>query len=95
MSLRRDEVDKIATLARLSLAEDEIVDYTNKLSAIIEMIDELQAVNTDAVTPMAHPLDFPQRLRVDEVTESDQREHFQSGAPEVEGGLYLVPRVIE
>ncbi|MEE3214369.1 MAG: Asp-tRNA(Asn)/Glu-tRNA(Gln) amidotransferase subunit GatC, partial [Pseudomonadota bacterium] len=62
---------------------------------ILEMVDQLQAVDTEGVAPLAHPLDATQRLRADEVTETDQRDDFQRCAPQVENGLYLVPRVVE
>lgn len=94
-SLSLDEVQKIASLARLGIPSDELADYTNHLSKILEWVAEFDAVDTDDVTPMAHPLELHQRLRADKVTESDQRTLFQENAPHVEAGLYLVPKVIE
>ena len=82
-------------LARLHVADDEIPDTVDKLSRIVEFVDQLSQAPTDGVTPMAHPLNAAQRLRPDSVTEPNEREHIQQNAPAVEGGLYLVPRVIE
>ena len=95
MSLNRDDVEKIAHLARLAITEEEAEAYASDLSNILTLVEEMNAVDTEGVTPMAHPLHMAQRLRVDEVTEVDQRERFQSNAPLTEAGLYLVPRVIE
>lgn len=95
MRLERAEVEKIAHLARLAVNEQDIPAYTKDLSNILELVDQLNAVDTAGVTPMAHPLDATQRLRADEVTEKNQRELFQSIAPQTEAGLYLVPKVIE
>lgn len=95
MSLDRSDIEKIAHLARLAVAEDDIPRYTHELSRILDMVAEMSRVDTRSVMPMAHPLAASQRLRPDEVTEPDQRELFQSIAPQVEAGLYLVPKVIE
>lgn len=95
MSLERDDVKKIAHLARLAIDEADIPGYATNLSNILNLVEQMSAVNTDEVTPMAHPLDAVQRLRSDEVTETNQREHFQEHAPNVEDGLYLVPKVLE
>lgn len=95
MSLSRDDVKKIAHLARLAISEEDIADYASDLSNILGLVDQMEAVDTAAVSPMAHPLDMAQRLRPDVVTEVDQRDHFQQNAPSVKNGLFLVPRVIE
>ncbi|MDF2182224.1 Asp-tRNA(Asn)/Glu-tRNA(Gln) amidotransferase subunit GatC [Neptuniibacter sp. CAU 1671] len=95
MSLDRSDVEKIAHLARLQIAEQDIPQYTENLTNILQLVDQLQAVNTTGVEPMAHPLDAVQRLRADDVTELDQRTQLQAHAPAVEEGLFLVPRVIE
>ena len=95
MPLGTAEVAKIAHLARLAIREEEVPDYARNLSAILELVEQMNAVDTTGVTPMAHPLDMAQRLRADEVSESNQREHFQAIAPRVDAGLYLVPKVIE
>ena len=95
MSLTADDVKKIAHLARLGIDARDIDDYTQDLSGILGLMTQMNEVNTDGVTPMAHPMDQVQRLRPDVVTENDRREVFQSCAPQVEAGLYLVPKVIE
>ncbi len=95
MSLDKDQVQHIAMLARLRLADDEFVETQDKLSRIVDFVDQLSAAQTDAVVPMAHPLDAVQRLRADQVTESDERAHVQKNAPSVADGLYLVPKVLE
>ncbi len=95
MSLQRSDVEKIAHLARLAIREEDIPAYTENLSNILALVEQMNAVDTDAVEPLAHPLDATQRLRPDAVTEEDQRDLFQSIALQVEAGLYLVPKVIE
>ena len=95
MSISTEEVNRIAWLARLAIKSDKTDAYAHDLSGILNFIEQMSAVDTAAVEPMAHPLDQAQRLRPDVVTESDQRQLFQQNAPAVEAGLYLVPRVIE
>ena len=95
MSLTKEQVEHIASLARLRLEEDEFGDVVDKLSKIVDFVDQLQAAPTDDVLPMAHPLDMSQRLRADEITEPDQRDYVQQNAPETDAGYYLVPKVIE
>ncbi|WP_044872108.1 Asp-tRNA(Asn)/Glu-tRNA(Gln) amidotransferase subunit GatC [Pseudomonas sp. LFM046] len=95
MALERSDVEKIAHLARLGLNEADIPRTTETLNNILGLIDAMQAVNTDGIEPMAHPLDATQRLRADRVTEVNRRDAYQSIAPAVEDGLYLVPKVIE
>ena len=95
VSLTPEDVRKLCTLARLEIGADELDELSAKLSDIVRMVGELEAQDTDGVLPMAHPLDRPQRLRPDAVTESDHRDHYQENAPLVERGLYLVPKVIE
>lgn len=95
MSLQRQEVEKIAHLARIALSEQDIPEYTRNLSNILTLVEEMNTVDTNGITPMAHPLEVTARLRPDAVTESNQRDHFQQIAPQVESGLYLVPKVIE
>ena len=95
MSLDEDQVQHIATLARLKLADEEFGDVVEKLSRIVDFVDQLQAIPTDDLLPMAHPLNMSQRLREDVVTESDERDFVQENAPSTEGGYYLVPKVIE
>jgi aspartyl-tRNA(Asn)/glutamyl-tRNA(Gln) amidotransferase subunit C len=95
MSLDKNDVEKIAHLARLQIDEKDVADYATNLSNVLNLVEQMQTVNTDNVLPMAHPTDAMQRLREDVVTETNQREHYQAIAPEVADGLYLVPRVIE
>jgi len=95
MSLTTQDVEKIARLARLSVDGTEIETARLQLSGIFSLIEEMQAVDTAGIAPMSHAQEVSQRLREDVVTETDQRELFQSIAPQVEAGLYLVPKVIE
>lgn len=95
MSLARADVLKIAHLARLAVEEESIPKYLKELSNILELVDQMESVDTNAIEPMAHPLAETQRLRPDVVTETNQRDLFLSLAPTAEAGLYLVPKVIE
>jgi aspartyl-tRNA(Asn)/glutamyl-tRNA(Gln) amidotransferase subunit C len=93
--LEPKDIRKLCDLARLEITDGELADVSAKLSSIVAMVARLQAVDTTGVTPMAHPLDRPQRLREDVVTEIDRHELYQHNAPLVERDLYLVPKVIE
>ena len=106
MSLSDDQVRRIARLARIGIRPEELAAAVDRLNRVLGLIDQLKAVDTAGIEPMAHPLDalLPegQRLRPDEVTETDQREAYQAvapagpdGKPQVQDGLYLVPKVIE
>jgi aspartyl-tRNA(Asn)/glutamyl-tRNA(Gln) amidotransferase subunit C len=96
MSLTRQDVEKIAHLARLSITAQEMPVYVSSLSSIVDFVDELSRTDTEGVLPMAHPLDGQhQRMRADVVSESDTHEKYQLNAPAVTSGLYVVPRVIE
>jgi aspartyl-tRNA(Asn)/glutamyl-tRNA(Gln) amidotransferase subunit C len=95
VTISRADIEKIAVLARIRLDDEQIPALENDLSNILSLVDQLSAANTDNVEPLAHPLDAVQRLRADEITESNQREAFQITAPATENGLYLVPRVID
>lgn len=95
MSLTPEEVKKIAHLARLNLSENDTAYYTPQLSSILDFVAHMNEIDTAHIEPLAHPLDLPQRLRPDTISEPNQRELFQSLAPEVKVGLYLVPKVIE
>ena len=95
MSLDKNDVEKIAHLARIAIADEDVPGYAESLSNILNLVEQMDAVDTENVAPMAHPQDAFQRLREDVVTEENQREHFQKNAPQVENGLYLVPQVIE
>ena len=95
MSLNIEDVHKVARLARLAMTEQEAQAAHIQLANIFGLIADMQAVDTKGITPMSHAQDVSQRLREDVVTETNQRELFQSIAPQVEAGLYLVPQVIE
>jgi aspartyl-tRNA(Asn)/glutamyl-tRNA(Gln) amidotransferase subunit C len=95
MALTAEDVKKIAYLARLGIDQRDIESYAHDLSGLLELMKQMGETSTDGVLPMAHPMDQAQRLRVDEVTEVDNRDNFQAIAPQVEAGLYLVPKVIE
>lgn len=89
------DLDRIAELARIELTADSAAAFRADLERVLALVDRLQAVDTTGVAPMSHPLDLPQRLREDAVTEPDQRDALLALAPAAENGLYLVPKVIE
>ncbi|HRQ56377.1 MAG TPA: Asp-tRNA(Asn)/Glu-tRNA(Gln) amidotransferase subunit GatC [Azoarcus taiwanensis] len=95
MSLSLEDVRKISSLARLDLSESDAEATRSKLNGILELVEQMQAIDTSGVEPMSHPQDVAQRLRDDAVTETDRRDDFQRVAPQTEAGLYLVPKVIE
>ena len=95
MSLDKTDIEKIAYLARLAIDDDDIPDYARDLSNIFNLVEQLSNADTTDISPMAHPFDAHQRLREDVVTETNQRELFQSIAPKTDAGVYLVPQVIE
>ena len=93
--LSLDQIRAIAELARIDVAPGELAALQQELNAILAMVDEMRAVDTSGVEPMAHPQEIHQRMREDAVVEEDRRALFQAIAPQVEDGLYLVPKVIE
>lgn len=95
MAVTLNDINKIALLARLGLSDEEESRYTDSLNNILGLIDDLQAVNTQGIEPLAHAVDVTQPLRPDVVTETNQRDAYQKIAPAVQEGLYLVPKVIE
>lgn len=95
MSLTADDVNSIAYLARLGIDKQDVESYAKDLSGILDLMTRMSELNTDKVEPLAHPMDQAQRLRPDMITEQNNRENFQAIAPQVEAGLYLVPKVIE
>jgi len=95
MALERSDAKKIAQLGSLGLNEADLPLTTSALNSILGLLDQMQAWNTDGIEPLAHPLESSQRLRADVVTERNNREAYQSIAPAVENGLYLVPKVID
>ena len=95
MALEKSDVEKIAHLARLHIDATEAQEVASRISSILDLIDQMQSVDTRDVAPLAHPFDAVQRLRPDVVTEKNEREYLQKIAPAVQDGLYLVPKVIE
>ncbi|WP_417547056.1 Asp-tRNA(Asn)/Glu-tRNA(Gln) amidotransferase subunit GatC [Marinobacter segnicrescens] len=95
MTISRKDIEKVAVLARIQVDDIQVSALEKDLGNILDLVDQLSAADTESVEPLAHPLDAVQRLRPDEVTETDQRAEFQAIAPATENGLYLVPRVIE
>jgi aspartyl-tRNA(Asn)/glutamyl-tRNA(Gln) amidotransferase subunit C len=95
MSLDHDQVRRLARLARIAIRPDESEAVLERLNRVLGLIEEMRRVDTTGVEPMAHAQDLVQRLRDDKITQADQHDLYQSVAPAVEGGLYLVPKVIE
>lgn len=93
--MKHEEIIALAHLARININDDIVDDVTHNINNVLALVEQLQEANTDGVEPMSHPLDATQRLRADEVTESDQRDTLQTTSPAVEAGLFLVPQVIE
>ena len=94
LPVNKPEIDKIAKLARLRVSPAEADEVTSRIGEILAMIDQMQAVDTSGIEPLAHPLDAVQRLRADEVTESDRSDELLALAPASRDGLFLVPKVI-
>jgi len=95
VALNNKDIRNIAWLARLQIDEADSPKYAEELSQVLDLVDQLNQIDTADIEPMAHPTEAVQRLREDEVTEGNQREKFQPIAPLAESGLYLVPKVIE
>ena len=95
MALSDDQVRRLARLARIAIRPQDSALVVERLNRVLGLIDQLRAVDTAGIEPMAHALDVVQRLRPDDVSEQDQRERFQAVAPSTDRGLYLVPKVIE
>lgn len=95
MAIDKSTIEDIARLARLSVSDDESEKYASEISNILDLVATMEEVNTEGVEPMTHPFDATLRMRVDEVSESNQREQLQANAPESEKGLFLVPKVID
>ena len=95
MKVDENVVAIIAELAQLEIPAEHMQEYVDSLCNVLNLVDEMQSVNTEGVEPMSNPLDGVQTLRPDLVTESDQRDYYQKNAPDIEDGLYLVPRVVE
>ena len=95
MALTLNDVKRVAHLARIAISDAEAQSTHTQLSGIFELIAQMEAVDVSTITPMSHAQDVVQRLRADAVTETNQREPYQAVAPQVDAGLYLVPKVIE
>ncbi|HYW02381.1 MAG TPA: Asp-tRNA(Asn)/Glu-tRNA(Gln) amidotransferase subunit GatC [Gammaproteobacteria bacterium] len=95
MSFKAGDVQAVAHLARLSIDDSRVPDYARDLSRILDLVEQMNRVDTDAVNPLAHPLDMAQRMREDEPRETVDRDAYQAVAPKVRDGLYVVPRVVE
>ncbi|MFD1215358.1 MULTISPECIES: Asp-tRNA(Asn)/Glu-tRNA(Gln) amidotransferase subunit GatC [Microbulbifer] len=95
MAVDAQTVEKLAELARIAISEETIDEVSSRLGDVLQLVDQLQSVNTEGVEPMAHPMDEIQVLRADRVTEPNRREEFLALAPQTEAGLYLVPKVID
>lgn len=95
MAIESSDIAKLAKLARIEINDADARETASRISDVLALVDQLQAVNTDGVLPMAHPLDAVQKLRPDLISETNQREAFQAIAPATQDGLYLVPKVIE
>ena len=95
MTIERADILKLAELARIAITDSHIEETAKRLDNVLDLVDQLQSADTSNVAPMAHPLNAVQRLRKDEVTETDRHQEFQTIAPAVEDGLYLVPKVID
>jgi aspartyl-tRNA(Asn)/glutamyl-tRNA(Gln) amidotransferase subunit C len=95
MALDHSDVKSIANLAKLAISDENIDKYKTELSSILDLVEQMNAVNTDDVEPLANPTDAVQRLRADVVTETNHREKYMANAPAQENGLFLVPKVVE
>lgn len=93
--METQEITKIAKLAKLDVHQETLEKTAKSITEVLNLVDQLQSINTDSTAPMAHPLDAFQTLREDSVTERNQREKYQASAPAVEDGLFLVPKVID
>lgn len=100
MSLTLSDVKRIAHLAQLDMSEQQSATALDQLNGIFALAEQMQAVDTDGVAPLSHPLaahmnNIALRLREDAATEANRREDYQAVAPATQDGLYLVPKVIE
>ena len=95
MSINKDQIKYLSLLSRMDIQESEINDVEEKLTKIIDFVDQLQSIDTDEIEPMAHPLNQSQRLRADKVVEENNRDKIQKNSKSIERGMYIVPKVIE
>lgn len=95
MSVSPQDVEKVALLARLTISESELQEVTERFSRVLNLVDELNTIDTTDVVPMSNPHDMEQRLRTDEVTRRNNRDALMASAPSQEQGYFLVPKVID
>ena len=95
MSINKDQIKYLSLLSRMDIQESEINDVEEKLTKIIDFVDQLQTIDTDEIEPMAHPLNQSQRLRADKGVEENNRDKIQKNTKSTERGMYIVPKVIE
>ena len=95
MKVTDELVDSVADLAQLAISGSEVVTVRDRMARVLELVEQMDSVDTDGIEPLANPLEGTQPLRLDAVTESDNREKLMSNAPQTEDGLFLVPRVVE
>jgi len=95
LSINKDQIKYLSLLSRMDIQESEINDVEEKLTKIIDFVDQLQSIDTDEIEPMAHPLNQSQRLRADKVIEENNRDKIQKNTESTERGMYIVPKVIE
>ena len=93
--MNKNTVSKIANLAKIEIDDSKIEGIAENLEKILDLVGEMNSINTDNINPMSHPLNLKQVLRPDEVTEQDQRENFQKNSPSIENGYYKVPKIID
>ena len=95
MSLKDQDLEQIAFLARINIGKDKFPSLKKELESILDLVAKMESVNTESVIPMSHPLDISQPLRKDKITEKDDRKNLQSNAPLTKAGLFIVPKVID
>ena len=95
MSVEKEDIEKLGELARIHISDENTLASAKSINEVLALVEQLQAADTANIEPLANPLDARQRLRLDEVSETNHREEFQAIAPATEEGLYLVPKVIE
>jgi len=93
--MNKNTVSKIANLAKIEIDDSKIEGIAENLEKILDLVGEMNSIDTDNINPMSHPLNLKQVMRPDEVTEQDQRENFQKNSPSIENGYYKVPKIID
>ncbi len=95
MSVSKDDIAKVAKLARIQINDDQVPQITQGINEILNLVDKMAEADTSDIKPLANPHDATQRLREDEVTAINERDKLLANAPESDSGLFLVPKVIE